>query len=307
VAVPVNISRTNSIGMRAFSVNIQLSAGLTLCAAVAEGTYLSSIGGTQFQWSATAAAPTPSTVPSSACHACDGATDAFTLYVGSLLPSATGSVTVTSVILRDCANAPIAGSPGAPASVSIDNTAPTAIAGLAASQQVAGNDADGTTKVNLSWPAVEAGASVEVWRKGFGFHPEYDDAGGSVPPVPGSYPPAGWSLAGTVTGPTSFADEITSRDFFYYVAYVKDGCGNVSGVSNRTNGTLNYHLGDVQPVALLRGNNLVNTADVSDLGFNYGAVLVLNDPAQLPRRGSHHGLLDERAPDDGQQGSSSRT
>jgi hypothetical protein len=29
-----------------------------------------------------------------------------------------------------------------------------------------------------------AGESVEVYRQGFGFYPEYDDAGGSVPSSP---------------------------------------------------------------------------------------------------------------------------
>jgi hypothetical protein len=280
VAVPVDISRTNSTGMRAFSVGIQLSAGLTLCAPVDEGTYLSSIGLTQFQVlnNGGGSYTIDAAILGVPCGATAATGTLFTLHVGSLLPSATGTVSVTSVILRDCANAPIAGSPGAAASVTIDNTAPANIAALAASQQLTGNDADGTTKVNLSWPAVEAGASVEVWRKGFGSHPEYDDGTGSAPPPPVGYPPAGWTLAGTVTGPTTFADETTARDFYYYVAYVKDPCGNVSLVSNRTNGTLNYHLGDVQPVALLRGNNLVNTSDMSDLGFNYGVSLVFNDP-----------------------------
>ena len=55
-------------------------------------------------------------------------------------------------------------------------------------------------------------------------------------------------------------DEVTNRDFWYYVAFVTDGCGNVSAVSNRTNGTLNYHLGDVTNGFVAgTGNNLVDT------------------------------------------------
>lgn len=279
VQVPVNITRSTSDGLRGFSIDVQLSAGLTLCAPVDEGTYLSNVGGTQFQVLSNGGGSY--TIDGSILGLPCGATaltgNLFTLNLGSLLPSATGTVTITSVTLRDCANGGVPGTAGAPASISIDNTAPVAIAALTAAQQTSGNDADGTTKVLVSWPAVEPGASVEVYRKGFGFYPEYDDAGGAAPAVP-AYPPVGWTLAGTVTGPTSLADETTARDFYYYVAFVKDACGNVSAVSNRTNGTLNYHLGDVQPVALLRGNNLVNTADVSDLGIHYGVTLAFNDP-----------------------------
>lgn len=279
VDVPVNIARTSSDGLRAFSVDILLSPGLTLCGPIDEGSYLSNVGNTQFQVLSNGGGSY--TIDCSILGLPCGVTalsgDLFTLHLGSLLPSATGTVTVTAVTLRDCANAGVAGTAGAPATISIDNTAPTAIAALSASQQLAGNDADGTTKILVSWPAVEAGASVEVYRKGFGFYPEYDDAGGAAPAVP-SYPPVGWTLAGTVSGLTTLVDETTARDFYYYVAFVRDACGNLSAVSNRTGGTLNYHLGDVQPVALLRGNNLVNTADVSNLGLNYGVTLAFNDP-----------------------------
>jgi hypothetical protein len=72
----------------------------------------------------------------------------------------------------------------------------------------------------------------------------------------------------TASGTT---DEVTNRDFWYYVAFVTDACGNVSTVSNRTNGTLNYHLGDVtNGFTAGVGNNIVDTADMSLLGANYG-------------------------------------
>src|SRR6185369_4067130 len=97
----------------------------------------------------------------------------------------------------------------------------------------------------------------------------YDNGGGSVPAVPGSYPPAGWTLTGvTASGQT---DEPATRDFWYYVAYAKDACGNVAPVSNRTNGTLDYHLGDVSDgFTPGQGNNIVNTVDISLLGMHYG-------------------------------------
>ena len=279
VQVPVQIARSTSEPLRGFSIDVLLSTGLTFCAPVDEGSYLSTIGSTQFQIvdNGGGSYTIDCAILGLPCGATAAAGSLFTLNLGSALPGGIGTVTLTSVSLRDCANAVVSGAPGAPASINIDNVVPTAIAALAATQQTAGNDADGTTKIIVSWPAVEAGASVLLYRKGFGFYPEYDDAGGAPPATP-TYPPAGWTLAGTVSGPVSFTDETTARDFYYYVAFVKDGCGNVSAVSNRTNGTLNYHLGDVQPVALLRGNNLVNTADVSNLGINYGVTLAFNDP-----------------------------
>jgi len=142
-----------------------------------------------------------------------------------------------------------------------------AVTALAAAQQKTGNDADGTTKIALTFTA-PGGTTVEVWRKGFGGYPQYDDAGGSTPPAPGSYPPAGWTLTGVTASGQS--DE-PGRDFWYYVAYAKDACGNVSPVSNRTNGTLGYHLGDVSDgVTPGQGDNSVNTVDLSLLGAHYG-------------------------------------
>jgi hypothetical protein len=280
VDVPVNIARSTLTGMRAFSIDVLLSPNLSLCAPTDEGPYLNSIGSTQFQVlnNGSGSYTIDCSILGLPCGATAATGTLFTLHVtGS--PDGTGTVTVTSVTLRDCSNAGISGAPGPAASIDIDSTVPSAITALAAVQQTSGNDADGTTVINVSWPAVGAGEIVEVYRQGYGFYPEYDDAGGSVPAPPSYPPPGSWTLAGTVSGPTTFADETTVRDFYYYVAFVKDSCGNVSAVSNETGGTLNYHLGDVEPlVGVDRGNNLVNTSDVSDLGFNYGITLAFNDP-----------------------------
>ena len=151
------------------------------------------------------------------------------------------------------------------------NPAVAAITTLAATQVRTGNDADGTTQITLTWTPVPAGSTVEVWRKGYGNYPEYDDGPtpGSVPVIPASYPPAGWTLT-SVSTPGS-TDEPSSRDFWYYVAYVRDEFGTVSPVSNRTSGTLNYHLGDVTDGTVPGlGDNHVNTADVSVIGAHYG-------------------------------------
>lgn len=205
--------------------------------------------------------------------------DLYTISVkraAGVAGDATGTVSVTAVTVRDCANAPLPGLPGAPGEVNIDQSVPGALADLTATQVKSGNDSDGTTEIALSWTAPSGDADyVEIWRKGFGDYPEYDDGTGAAPAVPvdaGN----GWTLVATVdtADPPAYTDEPASRDFWTYAAYVVDGCGNASPVSDLTDGTLNYHLGDVTD-GMVNGNgdNLVTTSDLSLLGANYGATL----------------------------------
>src|SRR5439155_23009275 len=133
------------------------------------------------------------------------------------------------------------------------------------------NDGDGTTKITLTWSGVAGGSTVKVYRAGYGNYPEYDDApGAGSPPSAPSYPPgAPWVL--TTVSSSGGADETTSRDYWYYVAFVTDGYGTVSPVSNLTAGTLNYELGDVSDgFTAGQGDNQVTTADISLLGAHYG-------------------------------------
>jgi len=287
ITIPVNITRSTSDNVRGFSINVQLSANLLLCAgtgSITEGTYLNAVGGTTFQVISNGGGSytVDCAILGLPCGATAPTGNLFNIAVKKAPgPDGTGTITLSSPLLRDCLNAPVTTSVGAPLSITIDATAPSAIAALAAAQQTSGNDADGTTKINLSWPAVEAGATVKIYRAGFGNYPEYDDppGAGSVPATPGYPPGAPWALAASVSGPTSYADEVTNRDFWYFVAFVVDGCGNVSTVSNKTGGTLNYHLGDTHNgITNCAGNNLVNTSDISHLGANYGVTLVASDP-----------------------------
>jgi hypothetical protein len=150
------------------------------------------------------------------------------------------------------------------------NPAVPVVANLAATQVLPGTFDDATTSIQLTWDATLPGLTVEVWRATFGHYPEYDDAGGSVPSAPGTYPPGlGWEL--TAVSASGGSDLMTARDFHYYVAYARDGYGTWSSASNMTGGTLNYHLGDVSngsdPGV---GNNQVHTEDISLLGSHYG-------------------------------------
>jgi hypothetical protein len=144
------------------------------------------------------------------------------------------------------------------------------LANLVAAQVRTGNTDGPTTRITLTWDPTPSGTTVEVWRAPFGQYPLYDDAGGVPPLVVPTYPPgAPWVLTG-VTTPGS-TDHPPARDFYYYVAYVRDGFGTWSIPSNRTAGTLNYHLGDVSNgITAGTGNNQVITEDISLLGAHYG-------------------------------------
>ncbi|HEY2955081.1 MAG TPA: putative Ig domain-containing protein, partial [Candidatus Eisenbacteria bacterium] len=161
--------------------------------------------------------------------------------------------------------------------LTVDEVTIAAISDLSAAQVTSGNDSDGTTKIGVTWTATPEGTTVEVYRAGFGSYPEYDDAAGQVPATP-SYPPGPpWAL--TSLAAPGGQDEPPTRDFYYYVAFVHGAGQNVSAASNQTQGTLDYHLGDVSDGATAgQGNNLVNTADVSLLGAYYG----LSGPAVAP-------------------------
>jgi hypothetical protein len=154
------------------------------------------------------------------------------------------------------------------AAITITVTIP-ALTNLASTQLKSGNDGSGRTQIQLTWSAVPSPQTVEVYRAGFGGYPRYDGAGGQVPATP-SYPPgAPWALTGvTASGMT---DQPPARDFYYYVAFVHGPNSAVSPVSNKTPGTLDYHLGDVSDgVTVGQGDNAVSTADLSLLGAHYG-------------------------------------
>jgi hypothetical protein len=186
----------------------------------------------------------------------------------------TGTISVTAFTVRGCANQFLPGIPGPAGVVTIDQTPPSAVSFTSATQVKSGNGIDGTTMITLVFTG--SAATTEVYRAPFGVgdvvgaYPEYNDTPSAAAPVPGSYPPGAPWVQTTVTG-SGQTDEPPNRGFWYYVAYTKDACGNVSAVSNMTGGTLNYHLGDVAPPPG-GGNNIVDGLDISDLGAHYGGV-----------------------------------
>ena len=145
------------------------------------------------------------------------------------------------------------------------------VANLSATRVIPGTLGQATIPIQLSWDATPGGTTVEVWRKGFGSYPEYDDAGGATPTASASYPPgAGWVKVDGLDTPGEM-DLVATRDAYYYVAYARDGFGTWSPTSTMTAGTLNYHLADVSNgVTAGAGNNTVHVEDVSLLGAYYG-------------------------------------
>ena len=277
ITIPVNITRTTSDNVRGFSVTLQLSANLQLCAgnsSITEGTYLSGVGATNFQVLNNGGGnyTVDCAILGTPCGATAATGNLFNLAVKRNGSDGTGTITLGTVLLRDCSNAPVAASAGPALNITIDTVAPTAIANLAAAQVKTGNGGSGRTGVTVTFTAPGDAATTEVYRAPFGHYPDYDDLGGATPATPAYPPPAPWTLTGVTA--SGQQDHPPVRDFWYYVVFTKDACGNVSAVSNQTSGTLDYHLGDVSDgITACAGNNQVTTADISLIGANYGATI----------------------------------
>jgi hypothetical protein len=157
---------------------------------------------------------------------------------------------------------------------------PAAVTSITALRSTSGNDGSGRTKITINYTPPGDGSPVEIWRAGYGNYPEYDDnpGAGSEPSMPTSYPPPGWTKTSiTASGQT---DVPPTRDYWYYVAYSVNPCGQTTVSTVKTTGTLDYFLGDVHNgLANCGGDNLVNTSDITFLGTNYGAHLT--DPNAL--------------------------
>ena len=271
VTVPFEIDRGDIADMRAFSVTFTLSSELMLCSglgSIDEGTYLNGIGPTHFEIldNTGGSYTVDCAILGLPCGQTADTGTLFTVDVKAAGGDGTGTLTVTAVDFRDCGNGGLPAAAGPAAAITVDATPPVAVADLSATQKKTLNDADGTTKIDLAFSAPGDAATVEVYRAPFGYYPEYDDDGGAEPAAPSYPPPAPWALTAVTTSPDT--DE-PARDFWYYVVFTKDACGNVSAVSNKTGGTLSYHLGDISPSGP-PGDNSVGTADISGLSATYG-------------------------------------
>jgi hypothetical protein len=165
---------------------------------------------------------------------------------------------------------------GDPADIVIDTTPPVNVTGLTATQVLAGNPAGNVTAIDLAWtPSTDATAVQTVlYRKGFGFYPEYDDDGGEAPVAPTDPLGENWELAASLPATESSLNNTPAlRDYWYFCAVSTDLYGNQSA-SLITGGVLNYILADVSDGGnpIFDGDNHVGTADVTLLGSAYGTI-----------------------------------
>jgi hypothetical protein len=275
VTIPIDIIRNDATQMRAYSVSFTLSPELALCttpaASVTQGTYLSSLPLSSTDYHVVSNGGGSYTVDCALlglpCGQGDPAGNLFNVSVKGVA-AGVGTLTITSVITRDCSNADIACTFGPPVPVTVDFTAPLAIGDLAASQLPSGNGVGPTRGIQLTWSG--AAGTVSLYRAPEGAYPEYSDDGAISPPSPAAAPGPPWSLV-NANAASGYVDAAAPRGFWRYVAFVTDACGNTSLVSNMTTGLLNYLLGDVTP-APGAGDNVVDGLDISLLGFNYGLV-----------------------------------
>ncbi len=279
VTIPFEIVQSNPQEVRAYSVTFSINSDLQLCDglnSIVEGNFLSGYCGggcTFFQVhdNEDGTFTVDATILGGDCGP-DSSGTLFTVDLTHTGADGTGVVAITDVAARDCSNGDLSISAGLPIEVGIDIAPPPQITDLAASQIKTANDDDGTTMVEITFTGDVGGDTMEIFRKGFGDYPEYDDGTGQVPTAPATPEDAlaeGWTLtAVTLSGET---DEPPTRDYWYYIAFVTSHC-DLHSVSNMTEGTLNYHLGDVSNgVDTCEGNNLVGTIDVSFLGDHYFA------------------------------------
>jgi hypothetical protein len=282
VTVPVALTRTEAAQARAISVGFRLSPELRLCDAahpansIHPGSWLSAyesafqvvdLGGGEYQ--------VDQSILGSPCGITTGG-QLFTLDLTGAGVDGVGSITVTEAIARDCNNAPIDCGPGAPASLVVDRTAPSAATGLAVTAGSAGG-ASGTLRMQVSFTVPGDAAAVEVYRAPFGSYPLYNRAPGvgHEPSSPASYPPPSpWTRVTGMTGPGS--DDPGVRDFWYYLVATRDACGNTA-YSTPSLGTLDYVLGDTHDGSVdCAGNNQVTLSDISFLGAHYGSAVPSN-------------------------------
>ncbi len=280
-SIAVRIDRGESVPVHAFSVDLKL-VNLALCdsvASVREGGYLGAHGNVSFV--ATQTSDSTVTIAGSLldgpCGVGDAAGVLAWLDVSALVGDGEGTVTVTAVQLLDCAGQPRIAEAAGSGTVLIDHTPPAPVAGLAAATVMSGNAAGAVAAINVSWSALPSTdiQAVEVWRKGFGAHPEYSDGGGVAPTAPaiGVDPAgAGWQLASVLpTGAAGFIDHPATRDFWHYHVRTRDLAGNLAATATVVP-ALDYLLADVAGGAGDAGDNAVDAQDVTRFTGAYGTL-----------------------------------
>ena len=121
--------------------------------------------------------------------------------------------------------------------------APAALTALTATPRATGNPAGQTVDIDLAWPAQAPGSEVLVYRKPFGDYPVYTGTAPATPATPDGRRDRRLDPGGRHPGDL-FSDQPASRDYWHYVAFVANLCGETSAASHPV-GAPSYHLGDI--------------------------------------------------------------
>ncbi len=200
----------------------------------------------------------------------------------------TGTVHMSDLAFRDVDNVPIPVGAMNDATVTVDCTAPGAVATVTASP--------GHRLVQVDWTASASTdlAGYEVWRAKWhrtsvavSAYPEYNDYADNVTPTPpaayGSWNGGEWVLAATVPAGTLTCTDTgdTNRGVYYYEVFAKDLAGNYSLPAVAIDRATNYWLGDVRHEGTGDYDGIVYIADISSLGAYYGTTVPLLEPVAV--------------------------
>ncbi len=278
VVLPVTISRACADPVLGFSVTFQLSADLSLCAgtgSVTEGTFLSSAGATTFQVvdNGGGSYTVDGAVLGDGCGPTATTGTLFHIAVTSSAPAGTGTVTTTAVKLRDCLNGDLAAAPGPPATVGIDNVAPT----VTLTSPNGGESYVIGSSQNITWSAIDAATlTIDLAYS--------TDGGATYPNVIATGIANSGSFAWTVPNtPTTLARvQVTAHDACATVSDASDANFTIrdpiitasagSGGTIAPSGPVSVPYGTNQTFTITPNDKCIVIADVKVDGVSVGAV-----------------------------------
>lgn len=174
-SVPFMVTRGDATGLRAVSVTFQIDpallrlASLTPAANVHLGTWGTGFPNRSFQITdlGSGAYKVDVILLGSPCGVTTGGS-LFTLDLAAQGPAGSGAITVTSVVMRDCANAPVAASAGPATALTVSTNAivlapallPAGTSGAPYSQSITASGSSGPFVYTVSAGALPAGLSL---------------------------------------------------------------------------------------------------------------------------------------------------
>ena len=175
VSVPFAVTRGDAIGLRGISVTFQLDTALLRLASPSPavnlhpGTWASGFGNRSLQITDLGGGrfTVDAVLLGSPCGATSGGS-LFTLDLSAQGPAGAGAITITSVTMRDCSNAPVAVSAGAAGALTVSTNAivlapaslPSGTSGTAYSQLITASGSSGPFSYSVVAGALPAGLTL---------------------------------------------------------------------------------------------------------------------------------------------------